>query len=161
MLNCGCRNLFLLGFVPAKADSVVVLLCRVCVEQVGSLKEMGWDLTEWLPLIQDRRLLPWLVKVPTEQQQLRARQVAHATSLQVVRTTCPAHHSDQRYAPALCLGALRRLTEEGDTQQAPYERLLMERLERVREGWEAMAVEAASENPEPWLPAGVSGVEWQ
>lgn len=94
-------------------------------------------------------------------QQLRAGQVAHATSLQVVCTTCPAHHSDQRYAPALCLGALRRLTEEGDAQQAPYERLLMERLERVREGWEAMAVEAASENPEPWLPAGVSGVEWQ
>ena len=92
---------------------------------------------------------------------LRAGQVAHATSLQVVCTTCPAHHSDQRYAPALCLGALRRLTEEGDAQQAPYVRLVTERLARVREGWEAMAVEAASENPEPWLPAGVSGVEWQ
>jgi regulator of nonsense transcripts 1 len=26
--NCGCRNVFLLGFVPAKAESVVVLLCR-------------------------------------------------------------------------------------------------------------------------------------
>jgi regulator of nonsense transcripts 1 len=60
--NCGACNLFLLGFVPAKADSVVVVLCRVCVETVGALKEMGWDLAEWLPLIQDRRLLPWLVK---------------------------------------------------------------------------------------------------
>lgn len=27
--NCGCRNVFLLGFIPAKADSVVVLLCRL------------------------------------------------------------------------------------------------------------------------------------
>ena len=26
--NCGCRNVFVIGFVPAKADSVVVLLCR-------------------------------------------------------------------------------------------------------------------------------------
>ncbi len=26
--NCGCRNVFLLGFIPAKADMVVVLLCR-------------------------------------------------------------------------------------------------------------------------------------
>jgi len=26
--NCGCRNVFLLGFIPAKSDSVVVLLCR-------------------------------------------------------------------------------------------------------------------------------------
>mmetsp|Transcript_47389 Transcript_47389/g.60860 ORF Transcript_47389/g.60860 Transcript_47389/m.60860 type:complete len:1045 (+) Transcript_47389:20-3154(+) len=76
--NCGCHNLFLLGFVPAKADSVVVVLCRVCVENVQALKEMGWELAEWLPLIQDRRLLPWLVKVPTEQQQLRARQVTAA-----------------------------------------------------------------------------------
>ena len=30
--NCACRNVFLLGFIPAKADSVVVLLCRsVCM----------------------------------------------------------------------------------------------------------------------------------
>lgn len=26
--SCGIRNVFLLGFIPAKADSVVVLLCR-------------------------------------------------------------------------------------------------------------------------------------
>lgn len=26
--NCGCRNAFLLGFIPAKTESVVVLLCR-------------------------------------------------------------------------------------------------------------------------------------
>ena len=76
--NCGCTNIFLLGFVPAKADSVVVLLCRVCVETVGALKEMGWNLSEWLPLIQDRRLLPWLVKEPTEHQMLRARQISAA-----------------------------------------------------------------------------------
>ncbi|CAB1119331.1 unnamed protein product [Ectocarpus sp. CCAP 1310/34] len=68
--NCGSRNLFLMGFVPAKADSVVVLLCRVCVEGAPGLKDMGWDLSEWLPLVQDRRFLPWLVKVPSEQQQI-------------------------------------------------------------------------------------------
>ena len=43
--NCGCRNVFVLGFIPAKADSIVVLLCRwvwvvgsslwVCVWVVG------------------------------------------------------------------------------------------------------------------------------
>lgn len=26
--NCGCRNVFLLGFIPAQTESVVVLLCR-------------------------------------------------------------------------------------------------------------------------------------
>ncbi|CAM9439699.1 unnamed protein product, partial [Pylaiella littoralis] len=76
--NCGSRNLFLMGFVPAKADSVVVLLCRVCVEGAPGLKDMGWDLSEWLPLVQDRRFLPWLVKVPSEQQQSRARHISSA-----------------------------------------------------------------------------------
>ncbi|TXT12961.1 hypothetical protein VHUM_01362 [Vanrija humicola] len=26
--NCGSKNVFLLGFIPAKSDTVVVLLCR-------------------------------------------------------------------------------------------------------------------------------------
>lgn len=29
--NCGCRNVFLLGFIPAKSDTVVVLLCRYAI----------------------------------------------------------------------------------------------------------------------------------
>ena len=71
--NCGCRNVFLIGFVPAKTESVVVLLCRVCVETVHALKSMDWDLDEWLPLIADRRFLPWLVREPEEDAQRRAR----------------------------------------------------------------------------------------
>ena len=39
------------------------------------LQDMGWDLSEWLPLVQDRRFLPWLVKVPSEQQQVKSHQV--------------------------------------------------------------------------------------
>ena len=34
------------------------------------------DPSQWQPLIQDRQLLPWLVKVPSEQEQLRARQIS-------------------------------------------------------------------------------------
>jgi len=37
---------------------------------------MNWDLKQWLPLIDDRSFLPWLVKVPTEQEQLRAKQIS-------------------------------------------------------------------------------------
>jgi regulator of nonsense transcripts 1 len=74
--NCGNRNVFMLGFIPAKSDSVVVLLCRNCLG-IGALKEM-WDLTVWEPIIQNRSFLPWLVKVPSEQEQLRARQISGA-----------------------------------------------------------------------------------
>lgn len=40
-----------------------------------SSKDMNWDTSQWLPLIDDRCFLPWLVKVPSEQEQLRARQI--------------------------------------------------------------------------------------
>lgn len=74
--NCGCRNVFLLGFIPAKAEAVVVLLCREPCLSVNGLKDMNWDLSQWQPLIDDRCFLPWLVKVPSEQEQLRARQIS-------------------------------------------------------------------------------------
>lgn len=38
---CGGRNVFLLGFIPAKAESVVVLLCRAPCLHSG-LKDANW-----------------------------------------------------------------------------------------------------------------------
>ncbi|KAK6146412.1 hypothetical protein DH2020_020281 [Rehmannia glutinosa] len=73
--NCGCRNVFLLGFISAKTESVVVLLCREPCLSVNALKDMNWDLSQWCPLIDDRCFLQWLLKVPSEQEQLRARQI--------------------------------------------------------------------------------------
>ncbi len=46
--------------------------CRdPCANAQSGLKDMNWDLSQWLPLIEDRCFLPWLVKVPSEQEQLR------------------------------------------------------------------------------------------
>lgn len=97
--QCGSRNIFLLGFIPAKGDAVVILLCRYdtgaarrttmlrslkptvfwllsratfvpqsqpCATSSGS-RDMNWDVSQWTPLIEERALLPWLVKAPTEQ----------------------------------------------------------------------------------------------
>ena len=75
--NCGCRNVFLLGFIPAKSDSVVVLLCRSPCLNVG-LKDSNWDVQQWLPLIEDRQFLPWLVKPPSEVEMMRARAISGA-----------------------------------------------------------------------------------
>jgi regulator of nonsense transcripts 1 len=78
--NCAGKNVFVLGFVPAASSShsVVVLLCRVCVETVPALKDMEWDLPSWHPLIQDRQFLPWLLSVPASALQARARQIGPA-----------------------------------------------------------------------------------
>lgn len=73
--NCGCKNVFLLGFIPARDDDVVVLLCREpCLHE----NELGkdWNVSEWTPLIRERVFLDWLVKVPGAEQQVRAQQIS-------------------------------------------------------------------------------------
>jgi len=81
--NCGCRNIFLLGFIPAKNDSVVVLLCREPCLALGALKDMDWDLTQWNALIEDRSFLSWLVKVPSEKEQLMSTPIT-ATQINLI-----------------------------------------------------------------------------
>ncbi|KTW29366.1 hypothetical protein T552_01320 [Pneumocystis carinii B80] len=74
--NCGIKNVFLLGFIPAKSDTVVVLLCRQPCASTQSSKDMNWDTSQWQPLIDDRSFLPWLVSIPTEHEMMRARQIS-------------------------------------------------------------------------------------
>ncbi|KZT55083.1 P-loop containing nucleoside triphosphate hydrolase protein [Calocera cornea HHB12733] len=71
--NCGSKNVFMLGFIPAKSDTVVVLLCRQPCAAIS--KDITWNTSLWAPLIDDRQFLSWLVKPPSEQEQMRARQI--------------------------------------------------------------------------------------
>ncbi|KAF3760556.1 hypothetical protein M406DRAFT_108135 [Cryphonectria parasitica EP155] len=73
--NCGTRNVFMLGFIPAKSDTVVVLLCRQPCAASTSAKDMSWDVSRWQPLIESRSFLDWLVPPPSDAEQLRARQL--------------------------------------------------------------------------------------
>ena len=76
--NCGCKNIFLLGYVQSKNDAVVVLLCRQpCA--FNSPKDMDWDIESWAPLISERALLPWLVQKPSEEQMSLARKLDPAS----------------------------------------------------------------------------------
>lgn len=74
--NCGTRNVFLLGFIPATQDSVVVLICREPCLNVNSIKDMNWDVTQWTPLITERCFLPWLVETPSDEELLPARAIS-------------------------------------------------------------------------------------
>eukprot|EP00127_Corallochytrium_limacisporum_P000235 Clim_evm3s8 gene=Clim_evmTU3s8 len=79
--NCGSTNVFLLGFIPAKQDSVVVLLCRQpCAGSVGEEENQNenWDSSLWQPLISDRCFLNWLVRPPSDQEEMRARPITAA-----------------------------------------------------------------------------------
>jgi regulator of nonsense transcripts 1 len=73
--NCGAKNVFTLGFIPAKSDTVVVLLCRQpCAAMTGN-KDIAWDISQWSAIIDDRAFLSWLVKPPTEHEIMRARHI--------------------------------------------------------------------------------------
>ncbi|KDQ07256.1 hypothetical protein BOTBODRAFT_613657 [Botryobasidium botryosum FD-172 SS1] len=74
--QCGSKNVFMLGFIPAKSDTVVVLLCRQPCAAVT--KDISWNTSLWAPLIDDRSFLSWLVKPPSETEQLRSRQITFA-----------------------------------------------------------------------------------
>lgn len=58
--TCGCRNVFLLGFVRSKTQNVVVLLCRMCVEgssQASMLKDADWNISMWETVVKERMFL--------------------------------------------------------------------------------------------------------
>ena len=79
LLECyltGTRNAFQLGFIPCKSENVVVLLARdpgLNLSSLKELKDLNLDVSQWQPLIQDKMFLPWLVKVPSEEETRRAR----------------------------------------------------------------------------------------
>lgn len=74
---CGSRNVFNLGFIPAKAESTVMLLCRQpCASQTNDMiHDLNCDLDDWKPLISDRCFMPWLLRAPDDHQLTRARQI--------------------------------------------------------------------------------------
>jgi regulator of nonsense transcripts 1 len=73
---CGSHNVFVLGFIPATQESVVVLLCREPCASASGLKDMNWDPSAWLPLVENRALVDWLVRIPEAREVRRARQVS-------------------------------------------------------------------------------------
>ena len=96
VLECyvtGIRNVFQLGFVPVQSgtENVVVLLARDPETFIAGRDTLDWDLSQWQALIQDKQFLPWLVKVPSEAEKLRARHItaAQANALEELWKTNP------------------------------------------------------------------------
>ncbi|KAH3677081.1 hypothetical protein WICMUC_001836 [Wickerhamomyces mucosus] len=73
--NCGNRNVFVLGFVSAKAEHVIVILCRLPCAQI---KDSRWDTSEWTSLIENRELLDWVAATPTEEDIVNSRIITTA-----------------------------------------------------------------------------------
>ena len=73
--HCSSKNIFLLGFVSAKNEVVVILLCREpCLSQL-SVKDSKWDMENWQALIENKAILPWLVRHPTDIEFKKSRKI--------------------------------------------------------------------------------------
>lgn len=80
--NCGAQNVFVLGFIAAKADTVMVILCRYPCANAPAQKEMSWDTSKWTPLIVDRSFSSWLISAPSEEELRMARTI---TPVQMIK----------------------------------------------------------------------------
>lgn len=78
--NCGNKNVFILGFVAAKHESVVVILCRIPCAQS---KDINWDTTHWQSLIDDRQFLPWVAHIPSEDELINTKLITHQQILKL------------------------------------------------------------------------------
>lgn len=73
---CGSRNIFNLGFLTSTTSSVVVLLCRqTCASQVDTIEAITCNPDDWGPLIAGRSFVPWLIRVPSDAETEKAKQV--------------------------------------------------------------------------------------
>mmetsp|Transcript_21196 Transcript_21196/g.15205 ORF Transcript_21196/g.15205 Transcript_21196/m.15205 type:complete len:82 (+) Transcript_21196:438-683(+) len=45
--SCQGKNLFLLGFIPAKTEAFVILICREPCLRLLSIKESAYDTENW------------------------------------------------------------------------------------------------------------------
>lgn len=62
--NCGNKNSLVLGFIPAKSDSLVVLLCRSPCASAANLKDSTWgDANMWKAVIENRQFAKWMLRV--------------------------------------------------------------------------------------------------
>lgn len=109
--NCGNKNVFMLGFISAKLDTVVVILCRHPCASAPSTRDMSWDTANWMPLIEDRSFLSWVVTMPSEREQLMAR---HITPAEMV-----ALEDLWRDNPEAQTSDLHQLQEAAEVELAP------------------------------------------
>jgi len=79
---CSCLDLSLQRAIRSwyccagESPSEFQLTVRQPCAALTSAKDINWDTSQWSAIIHDRQFLSWLVKVPTEAEQLRARQIS-------------------------------------------------------------------------------------
>lgn len=72
---CPTVTILTYRYITAKADSVVVILCRIPCASLAAQKSNNWQAEDWKPLVGEKQVVSWLLKVPPHQHQMRVRQI--------------------------------------------------------------------------------------
>lgn len=64
--NCNCKNIFLLGFLESKEGDSGFILCREPCLTTCKIEEEKFDKSKWTPLINDKKLMDWIVPLPKD-----------------------------------------------------------------------------------------------
>ena len=74
--NCSSKNLFQLGIIAHKTEQIIIFLCRDNCKV--NFRDEEWDLENWQPLIENKALLHFLVRAPTDLEFKKSRKLAHS-----------------------------------------------------------------------------------
>lgn len=55
-----------------------MLLARDTPPNAPAVRDLGVDMAQWAPVVEDRTFVPWLVKPPSDDERLRARRLTPA-----------------------------------------------------------------------------------
>ena len=69
--NCSCKNIFLLGFLESKEGGNGFIVCREPCLTKWKIDDAYFDKTKWAPLINEKKLLDWIVKEPKSDSEVR------------------------------------------------------------------------------------------
>ena len=69
--NCACKNIFLLGFLESKEGGNGFIVCREPCLTKWKIDDTYFDKTKWVSLINEKKLLDWIVKEPKSDSELR------------------------------------------------------------------------------------------
>jgi regulator of nonsense transcripts 1 len=64
--NCSSKNIFLLGFLESREGDSGFILCREPCLTTSKIEDDKFDKTRWTPLINDKKLMDWLVPPPSD-----------------------------------------------------------------------------------------------
>jgi regulator of nonsense transcripts 1 len=64
--NCSSKNIFLLGFLESKEGDSGFILCREPCLTSCKIEEEKFDKSKWAPLINDKKILEWIIQEPEE-----------------------------------------------------------------------------------------------